>query len=124
MNICPAIHINFPEGKDNEYVARALTTEPKFIVCDECVSAMDVSVQAQVLNLLKSLQEARKLTYLFISHDLGVVKFMSDEISVMQHGKVVESGTAEAIYQSPKMDYTRQLIEAVPEANRRAEFFS
>ena len=105
-------------------VARALTTEPKFIVCDECVSAMDVSVQAQVLNLLKSLQEARKLTYLFISHDLGVVKFMSDEISVMQHGKVVESGTAEAIYQSPKIDYTRQLIEAVPEANRRAEFFS
>ena len=99
-------------------VARALTTEPKFIVCDECVSAMDVSVQAQVLNLLKSLQESRGLTYLFISHDLGVVKFMSDEISVMQNGKVVETGTAEVIYRDPQMEYTRKLIDAVPRANR------
>jgi len=105
-------------------VARALTTEPKFIVCDECVSAMDVSVQAQVLNLLKSLQESRGLTYLFISHDLGVVKFMSDEISVMQKGKVVETGTAEAIYRDPQMEYTRKLIDAVPRANRKAEFYS
>ena len=105
-------------------VARALTTEPKFIVCDECVSAMDVSVQAQVLNLLKSLQESRGLTYLFISHDLGVVKFMSDEISVMQNGKVVETGTAEAIYRDPQMEYTRKLIDAVPQANRRVEFYS
>lgn len=105
-------------------VARALTTEPNFIVCDECVSAMDVSVQAQVLNLLKSLQESRGLTYLFISHDLGVVKFMSDEISVMQNGKVVETGTAEAIYRDPKMEYTRKLIDAVPKANRKAEFYS
>ncbi|MEK9783235.1 MAG: ABC transporter ATP-binding protein [Opitutales bacterium] len=105
-------------------VARALTTEPKFIVCDECVSAMDVSVQAQVLNLLKSLQESRGLTYLFISHDLGVVKFMSDEISVMQNGKVVETGTAEAIYRDPQMEYTRKLIDAVPRANRKAEFYS
>ena len=104
-------------------VARALTTEPKFIVCDECVSAMDVSVQAQVLNLLKSLQESRGLTYLFISHDLGVVKFMSDEISVMQNGKVVETGTAEAIYRDPQMEYTRKLIDAVPRANRKAEFY-
>ena len=105
-------------------VARALTTEPKFIVCDECVSAMDVSVQAQVLNLLKSLQESRGLTYLFISHDLGVVKFMSDEISVMQNGKVVETGTAETIYRDPQMEYTRKLIDAVPKANRKAEFYS
>ena len=105
-------------------VARALTTEPKFIVCDECVSAMDVSVQAQVLNLLKSLQESRGLTYLFISHDLGVVKFMSDEISVMQNGKVVETGTAEAIYRDPQMEYTRKLIDAVPRANQKAEFYS
>ena len=105
-------------------VARALTTEPKFIVCDECVSAMDVSVQAQVLNLLKSLQESRGLTYLFISHDLGVVKFMSDEISVMQNGKVVETGTAEAIYRDPQMEYTRKLIDAVPRANRKTEFYS
>jgi peptide/nickel transport system ATP-binding protein len=99
-------------------VARALTTEPQFIVCDECVSAMDVSVQAQVLNLLKALQESRGLTYLFISHDLGVVKFMSDEISVMQHGTVVETGKVDAIYQHPQSEYTRQLIEAIPQANR------
>jgi len=85
---------------------------------------MDVSVQAQVLNLLKSLQESRGLTYLFISHDLGVVKFMSDEISVMQNGKVVETGTAEAIYRDPQMEYTRKLIDAVPKANRKAEFYS
>ena len=85
---------------------------------------MDVSVQAQVLNLLKSLQESRGLTYLFISHDLGVVKFMSDEISVMQNGKVVETGAAEAIYQDPQMEYTRKLIDAVPRANRKAEFYS
>jgi peptide/nickel transport system ATP-binding protein len=105
-------------------VARALTIEPKFIVCDECVSAMDVSVQAQVLNLLKSLQESRGLTYLFISHDLGVVKFMSDEISVMQHGTVVETGTVDAIYQNPQTEYTRQLIEAIPRANRSMNIFS
>ena len=89
-------------------VARALTTEPEFIVCDECVSAMDVSVQAQVLNLLRSLQASRNLTYLFISHDLGVVKFMSDEISVMQNGKIVENGLAEDLYRSPKSSYTRK----------------
>ena len=104
-------------------MACALTTEPKFIVCDECVSAMDVSVQAQVLNLLKSLQDSRGLTYLFISHDLGVVKFMSDEISVMQNGKVVETGPAEDIYRDPQMEYTKQLINAVPRANRFANFF-
>jgi len=101
-------------------VARALTTEPQFIVCDECVSAMDVSVQAQVLNLLKSLQVNRNLTYLFISHDLGVVKFMSDEISVMQNGCIVETGSAEDIYQNPQTGYTRQLIDSIPAANRSA----
>ncbi len=103
-------------------VARALTTEPEFIVCDECVSAMDVSVQAQVLNLLKSLQRSRGLTYLFISHDLGVVKFMSDEISVMQNGKIVENGTADSIYKSPQTEYTRQLIKSIPAANKSALF--
>ena len=101
-------------------VARALTTEPQFIVCDECVSAMDVSVQAQVLNLLKSLQVNRNLTYLFISHDLGVVKFMSDEISVMQNGCIVETGSAEDIYQNPQTGYTKQLIDSIPAANRSA----
>ena len=103
-------------------VARALTTEPEFIVCDECVSAMDVSVQAQVLNLLKSLQKSRGLTYLFISHDLGVVKFMSDEISVMQNGKIVENGSADSIYKSPQTEYTRQLINSIPAANKSAHF--
>ena len=99
-------------------VARALTTEPEFIVCDECVSAMDVSVQAQVLNLLKSLQSSRGLTYLFISHDLSVVKFMSDHIAVMQKGRILENGPAEQIYDNPKESYTRTLIDAIPRANR------
>jgi peptide/nickel transport system ATP-binding protein len=99
-------------------VARALTTEPEFIVCDECVSAMDVSVQAQVLNLLKSLQSTRGLTYLFISHDLSVVKFMSDHIAVMQKGRILENGPAEQIYDNPKESYTRTLIDAIPRANR------
>ena len=103
-------------------VARALTTEPEFIVCDECVSAMDVSVQAQVLNLLRSLQASRNLTYLFISHDLGVVKFMSDEISVMQNGKIVENGLAENLYRNPKSSYTRKLINSIPLANRSSDF--
>ncbi len=103
-------------------VARALTTEPDFIVCDECVSAMDVSVQAQVLNLLKSLQASRGLTYLFISHDLGVVKFMSDKISVMQKGRVIESGTSENIYNSPQNAYTQKLINSIPAANRSVNF--
>ena len=103
-------------------VARALTTEPEFIVCDECVSAMDVSVQAQVLNLLKSLQASRGLTYLFISHDLGVVKFMSDQISVMQKGQIVESGSAENIYNDPQTKYTQQLINSIPAANRSKNF--
>ncbi|MEL6938396.1 MAG: ABC transporter ATP-binding protein [Cyanobacteria bacterium J06598_1] len=96
-------------------IARALALSPKFIVCDESVSALDVSVQAQVLNLLKELQEEFKLTYIFISHDLGVVKFMSDRIMVMNAGRIEEIGTAEDIYQRPRRDYTQQLIAAIPE---------
>ncbi len=96
-------------------IARALALSPKFIVCDESVSALDVSVQAQVLNLLKELQEEFKLTYIFISHDLGVVKFMSDRIMVMNEGRIEEIGPAEEIYQHPRRDYTRQLISAIPE---------
>jgi peptide/nickel transport system ATP-binding protein len=79
---------------------------------------MDVSVQAQVLNLLKSLQSTRGLTYLFISHDLSVVKFMSDHIAVMQKGRILENGPAEQIYDNPKESYTRTLIDAIPWANR------
>ncbi|NET33396.1 MAG: ABC transporter ATP-binding protein [Cyanothece sp. SIO1E1] len=95
-------------------IARALALNPKFIICDESVSALDVSVQAQVLNLLKELQDEFGLTYIFISHDLSVVKFMSDRIMVMNRGKIEEIGPAERIYQAPQQTYTRQLISAIP----------
>ena len=95
-------------------IARALALKPKFIICDESVSALDVSVQAQVLNLLKELQEKLKLTYIFISHDLSVVKFLSDRILVMNQGKIVESGTSDSIYLEPKEEYTQKLIAAIP----------
>ena len=96
-------------------VARALAVQPELIICDESVSALDVSVQAQVLNLLKDLQEEHGLTYIFISHDLSVVKFMSDMMAVMLDGKIVEQGPSEAIYRTPREEYTRSLIEAVPD---------
>jgi peptide/nickel transport system ATP-binding protein len=96
-------------------IARTLACEPRFIICDESVSALDVSVQAQVLNLLKDLQQDFGLTYIFISHDLSVVKFVSDRIMVMNHGRIEEIGSAESIYNSPGQDYTRQLIKAIPD---------
>lgn len=95
-------------------VARALAVAPEFIVCDESVSALDVSVQAQVLNLLRDLQEKHELTYIFISHDLSVVKFMSDTMAVMDAGKIVEVGGAEEIYANPREAYTQRLIGAIP----------
>lgn len=95
-------------------IARTLSLKPKFIICDESVSALDVSVQAQVLNLLNDLKEKYKLTYIFISHDLSVVKFMSDVMCVMQEGKIVEMGPSEAIYEAAAEEYTRTLIEAIP----------
>ena len=95
-------------------IARALALEPSFIVCDESVSALDVSVQAQVLNILKDLQEKLGLTYIFISHDLSVVKFMSDTMAVMKAGKIVEIGDSEAIYANPREEYTKRLIDAIP----------
>ncbi|HEY9645189.1 MAG TPA: ABC transporter ATP-binding protein [Chroococcidiopsis sp.] len=97
-------------------IARALVCRPRFVVCDESVSALDVSVQAQVLNLLKDLQELFGLTYIFISHDLNVVKFVSDRIMVMNQGKIEEIGPAESLYRHPSRDYTRQLIRAIPNA--------
>jgi len=95
-------------------IARALTVNPRFIVCDESVSALDVSVQAQVLQLLNELKQDFNLTYLFISHDLSVVRYMSDRIAVMQHGKIVELNDAEAIYMNPQTAYTKKLIDAIP----------
>ena len=96
-------------------IARALALNPKFIICDESVSALDVSVQAQVLNLLKSLQKEFNLTYIFISHDLSVVKFMSDRIMVMNRGAIEEIDIADNIYRHPASEYTRQLIAAIPQ---------
>ena len=96
-------------------IARALAVNPKFIICDESVSALDVSVQAQVLNLLNELKDEFELTYIFISHDLSVVKYMSDRMVVMQDGKIEEMGDADQIYNKPKTTYTQKLIDAVPE---------
>lgn len=95
-------------------IARALALKPKFLICDEAVSALDVSVQAKVLNLLNDLKEEFGLTYIFISHDLNVVKYMSDRIMVMKDGKIVEIGTADEVYNFPKQTYTKQLIAAIP----------
>ena len=95
-------------------IARALATNPKFLVCDECVSSLDVSVQARILNLLNELKEKQSLTYVFISHDLSVVKFMSDRMVVMNNGKIEEIGEVDEIYRNPKSEYTRRLIEAIP----------
>ena len=95
-------------------VARALALNPRLIVCDEPVSALDVSIQAQILNLLKDLQQAFGLTYLFIAHDLAVVREMSDQIAVMNRGKIVEAGSADQVYTNPRDDYTKALLASVP----------
>jgi peptide/nickel transport system ATP-binding protein len=95
-------------------IARALSLNPKFIICDESVSALDVSVQAQVLNLLISLREEFQFSYIFISHDLSVVKFLSDRMVVMNKGKIEEMGYADDIYNNPQRDYTKGLIDAIP----------
>lgn len=95
-------------------IARALSLNPDFIICDESVSALDVSVQAQVLNLLNELKEEKGLTYIFISHDLSVVRFMSDRMLVMNKGRIEEMGEANEVYNNPKSEYTRKLIEAIP----------
>lgn len=98
-------------------IARALAVEPKFVICDESVSALDVSVQAQVLNLLNELKEKYHFTYIFISHDLSVVRFMADRILVMNKGKIEEIGYAEDIYNSPQQEYTKKLINSIPKSD-------
>ncbi len=95
-------------------IARTIAVQPKLIICDESVSALDISVQAQVLNLLNSLKEDYGFTYIFISHDLAVVKYMSDQLLVMNQGKIEEIGEADSIYESPQKEYTKTLIEAIP----------
>ncbi|SBS27498.1 Glutathione import ATP-binding protein GsiA [Marinomonas spartinae] len=96
-------------------IARCLTLQPDILICDESVSALDVSVQAQVLNLLQDLQDEFQMSYLFISHDLSVVKHISDQIMVMQQGKVVEMGDADSVYANPQHDYTQKLIASIPQ---------
>jgi len=95
-------------------IARAISLKPDFIVCDEPVSALDVSVQAQVINLMEDLQDKYRLSYLFISHDLSVVSHIADQVAVMQAGQIVEKGLTREIIQDPQQEYTRKLIEAVP----------
>ncbi|MBR1851889.1 MAG: ABC transporter ATP-binding protein [Lachnospiraceae bacterium] len=102
-------------------IARALAVNPRFIVCDEPISALDVSVQAQVVNLLKKLQKEKHLSYLFIAHDLSLVKYLSDRIGVMYMGSLVEVAEAEELYQNPLHPYTRALLSAIPVADPKEE---
>ena len=95
-------------------IARAIAVEPKVLICDESVAALDISVQAQVLNLLNDLKQDLGLSYLFISHDLARVKYMSDRIMVMQEGRLIELQEADELYKNPKNDYTKKLIDAIP----------
>ncbi|HDF2096593.1 TPA: ATP-binding cassette domain-containing protein [Staphylococcus aureus] len=102
-------------------IARALAVEPEFIIADEPISALDVSIQAQVVNLLLKLQRERGITFLFIAHDLSMVKYISDRIAVMHFGKIVEIGPAEEIYQNPLHDYTKSLLSAIPQPDTESE---
>ncbi|XMB66746.1 ATP-binding cassette domain-containing protein [Mycoplasmatota bacterium zrk1] len=102
-------------------IARAMIMNPDFVIADEAISALDVSIQAQVINLLKALQEETGVTYLFIAHDLSMVKYISDRVGVMHKGHIVEMGTVEDVYENPVHPYTKSLLSAIPEPNPRLE---
>jgi oligopeptide/dipeptide ABC transporter ATP-binding protein len=102
-------------------IARALAVKPRFVVCDEAVSALDVSIQSQIINLLQELKESQNLTYMFISHDLSVVKYISDRIAVMYLGNIVELGTSADIFASPLHPYTEALLNAIPTTEEKNE---
>ena len=102
-------------------IARALSLEPKLIVCDEPISALDVSIQAQILNLLKSLQNELQLTLLFIGHGLGAVHYVSDRIAVMQNGRIVELGDAREVFHHPQQEYTKMLLNSILEPKAYSE---
>lgn len=103
-------------------IARALALQPDFLICDEPLSALDVSIQAQIINLLQNLQKELGLTYLFITHDLAVVRYLSTRIAVMHHGEIVEIGPTEEIYRTPQHSYTQLLLASIPTIKRRKDF--
>ena len=122
VNLSPDHYHRFPHEfsggqRQRICIARALAVHPKFIICDESVSALDVSVQSQILNLLNKLKHEFNFTYIFISHDLSVVKFMADRIFVMKDGKLVEMGYPDTLFERPKIAYTKNLIEAIPKGD-------
>jgi peptide/nickel transport system ATP-binding protein len=119
VNLLPEHYHRYPHEfsggqRQRIVIARALALQPSFIICDESVAALDVSIQAQVLNLLMQLRSAFGFTYIFISHDLSVVRFISDRMMVMNKGKIEESGDANQVYEHPRSIYTRQLISSIP----------
>ena len=117
VGLSPEYALRYPHecsGGQRQRIGRALAVEPKFIVCDEPISALDVSIQAQIINLLQGLQEERGLTYLFIAHNLAMVKYFSDRIGMMYRGRMVELATAEALYEHPLHPYTQSLLSAIP----------
>ncbi len=119
-----ATHTSFREGSGQRIgIARALAVQPEFLVCDEAVAALDVSIQAQVLNLFMDLRDEFRLTYLFISHDLGVVRHLSNRVVVMYLGRVVEIAATEALFEGPNHPYTQALLSEVPRIDRRRRAF-